>query len=175
MPDVADTVPPAIDQTGNNVFWRISGAIADLTAPKAATEVCAATSYRITHSFTPSGFALDGDQTVDVDDRLALPDGLESLGKVTRTLGFIEYVDSDEPGSAAVVLAPAPGAKSKSGHFMERRKVPISTLAAATQKVATIPVTLGPQIRVPVDGTGKFRIKQRVSITGPIIDGVLAA
>lgn len=177
MVDVADTVPPAIDASGNYVIWWVPATpgIADLAAPKAATELGAATTFRITHSFTPSGFALDGDQEVNVDDRLALLEGLESLGKVTRTLGMIEYVDSAAAGSAAVVLAPTSPATSISGFFVIRRNVPNSTLATAAQKVQTVPVTLGPQIEVPVDGTGKFRIKQRVSITGRIVKGTLAA
>ena len=175
MPDVADTTPPAIDQSGNYVVWFVGGAIADTAAPGKVAVFDAATTYRITHSFTPSGFAFDGDQAVNPDERLALPQTLESLGTVTRTLGFIEYVDSTTAGSAAVVLAPTAPATSKSGYFVERRNVPNATLATAAQKVTTIPVTLGPQIKVPVDGTGKFRIKQRVSITGVPVDGVMAA
>jgi len=173
MADVADVTPPAIDQTGNYVIWWVGGGIADLSAPKAATEIGAAGSYRITHSFIPGGFQFDGDQEVNADERLTLMDNLESLGRVTRTLGMIEYVDSSAAGSAAVVLKPTNG--SLSGHFVIRRNVPNSTLAAASQKVTTIPVTLGPQIQVPVDGTGKFRIKQRVSITGSPVDGTLAS
>lgn len=177
MADVADTVPPAIDQSGNYVVWWVPATpgIADTAAPKAATELGAATTFRVTHSFTPSGFALDGDQEILTDDRLTLPEGLESLGKVTRTLGMIEYVDSSAAGSAAVVLKPTSPATSISGFFVERRNVSNGTVAAAAQKVRTIPVTLGPQITVPVDGTGKFRLKQRVSITGKIIEGTTAA
>lgn len=174
MADVADTTPPAIDQTGNYVIWWVA-TIADLTAPKAATEIGAATSYRITHSFTPSGFAFDGDQPVNPDERLALAQALESLGVVTRTLGMLEYVDTSTAGSAAVVLAPTAPATTKSGYFVVRRNVANGTLATAAQKVTTIPVTLGVQIQVPVDGTGKFRIKQRASITGVPVDGILAA
>lgn len=175
MADVADTTPPAIDQSGNYVVWWVPATpgIADTAAPKAATELGAATTFRITHSFVPSGFALDGDQEILQDDRLTLQQSLESLGRVTRTLGLIEYVDSSAAGSAAVVLKPS--GPSISGFFVERRNVPNTTLAAASQKVRVIPVTLGPQITVPVDGSGKFRLKQRVSITGPIVEATTAA
>lgn len=173
MADAVDTVPPALDVSGNLVIWWVA-TIADTSAPKAATEIGAATSFRVTHSFTPTGFALDGDQEITTDDRLALVQALEALGKQTNTLGTLEYVDSDAAGSAAVVLKPTAPATTKSGYFVVRRNVSNGVLAAAAQKVQVIPVTLGAQIK-PIQQDGKFRIKQRSSITGSIIEGVLAA
>jgi hypothetical protein len=172
MADVADTVPPALDVNGNLVIWWVQ-TIADLAAPKAATEIGAATSFRVTHSFTPTGFPLDGDQEITVDERLALVDALEALGRQTNTLGMLEYVDSTAANSAAVVLKPVAPATTKSGYFVIRRNVSNGTLAAASQKVLTVPVTLGKQIFPVTDG--KFRIKQRTSVTGPPVEGVLAA
>lgn len=173
MADVADVVPAAIDVKGNLVIWWVP-TIADLAAPKAATEIGAAGSYRVTNSFTPGGFPLDGDQVVDTDSRLGLTVDLEALGIRTDTLGMLEYVDSTDASSAAVVLKPAGSATSVSGYFVVRRNVPFGTLAAATQKVLVIPVTLGSQIK-PIQPDGKFLIKQRASITGPIVEGTLAA
>ena len=175
MADAADVVAPAVDQSGNTVIWFVA-TIADLTAPKAATELGAATSYRITHSFTPDGFPLDSTQEKQTDDRLALIDTLESLGKVQTNFGDgLTYVDSSAVGSAAVVLKPTAPATSKSGFFVVRSNVPNSTLAAASQKVTTYPVTLGPQRRGPVNGTGKFTWKQQVVLTGPPVEGTTAA
>lgn len=174
MVDVADTVPPAIDQSGNYVIWWVQ-TIADLTAPDVDTEIGAATSFRLTHSFTPSGFSLTGSQEVGTDDRLTLPETLESLGKVARSLGDIEYVDSAAAGSAAVVLALIPPAATKSGYFVERRNISNGVLAAGGQKARVVPVTLGEQIPVEVDGTGKFRIKQRVALTGKVVNATFAA
>lgn len=175
MADVADTVPPAIDQKGNTVIWFVQ-TIADLTAPKAATEIGAATSFRITHSLTTDGWTLNGSQTTSPDERLALTSPLESLDALTQTFGSgIKYVDSAAAGSAAVVLKPTAPATTKSGYFVERRNVPNATLAAAAQSVRCIPVTLGPQIRGPIDGTGKFTYTQLPAITGPIVEGILAA
>lgn len=172
MVDVIDIVPPALDVNGNLTIWWVP-AISDLTAPKASTEVGGTGAFRLTHSFTPTGFPLDGDQTVTEDNRLALVNALESLDRRTDTLGMLEYVDSDAASSAAVVLKPTAPATTKSGYFVVRRGVPISTLAAAAQKVLVIPVTLGSQIKPVTDG--KLRIKQRTSITGPIVEGILAA
>ena len=175
MADAADTVPSALDQAGNLVIWWVE-TIADKAAPKSATELGAATSYRITHSFTPDGFPLDSTQEKQTDDRLALIDTLESLGKVQTNFGDgLTYVDSSAVGSAAVVLKPTAPATSKSGFFVVRSNVPNSTLAAASQKVTTYPVTLGPQRRGPVNGTGKFTWKQQVVLTGPPVEGTTAA
>ena len=112
MADAADTVPSALDQAGNLVIWWVE-TITDKAAPKAATELGAATSYRITHSFTPDGFPLDSTQEKQTDDRLALIDTLESLGKVQTNFGDgLTYVDSSAVGSAAVVLKPTAPATS---------------------------------------------------------------
>lgn len=175
MADVADTVPPAIDQAGNTVIWWVGGSITDTSAVKAATELGAATSYRITHSFTPDGFPLDSTQEKSTDDRLALVDSLESLGKVSTTFGDgITYVDSTTAGSAAVVLKPVSGS-SISGYFVVRPNVPNSTVAAAAQKGTVYPVTLGKQRRGPITGTGKFTYKQQVVLTGPPVETTFAA
>jgi len=173
MPDVADTVPPAIDQKGNTVIWWVP-TIASTVAPTVA-EIGAATAYRVTHSFTPDGWTIDGDQTKSVDDRLSLPTPLEALDTLTFTFGAgVKYVDSSAAGSAAVVLKPTAPATSKAGYFVERRNVPNATLVASAQPVRVLPVNLGPQIPGPVDGTGKFTIKQQVSITGVPVAGVVA-
>jgi hypothetical protein len=174
MADVADVVPAAIDVKGNLVIWWVTGTIADLEEPGKAAVFDAATTCRVTNSFTPGGFALDADQVIDTDSRLGLTVDLEALGIRTDTLGMLEYVDATEASSAAVVLKPSGSETSISGYFIVRRNVPYSTLATAAQKVYTIPVTLGSQI-FPVNPDGKFLIKQRASITGPIVHGVIAA
>lgn len=176
MADTADVVAAAIDQSGNTVIWWVQ-TISDLAAPKAATELGAATSYRITHDFTPDGFPLDSTQEKTTDDRLALVDTLESLGKITTNFGDgITYVDTQAAaGHAAVVLKPSGGAPSISGFFVVRRNLPNTTLAAASQKVTTYPVTLGKQRPGPITGSGKFTFKQQVVLTAPPVDGTLAA
>jgi hypothetical protein len=175
MADSADTVPPAIDQKGNTVIWWVP-TIADLAAPKASTELGAATSFRITHSFTTAGWTLTGSQATSPDERLALESPLESLDTLTNTFGSgVVYVDSSAPGSAAVALKPTAPATTKAGYFVERRNVSNGVLAAAGQAVRSIPVVLGPQIRGPIDGAGKFTYTQQAAISGRIVEGVLAA
>jgi hypothetical protein len=174
MADVADVVPSAIDVKGNLVIWWVGGTIADLTAPGKVAVFDAATTFRVTHSFTPTGFALDADQVIDKDSRLGLTVDLEALGIRTDTLGMLEYVDSTNASSAAVVLKPTSPATSISGYFVIRRNVANTTIATSGQKTITIPVTLGSQIK-PNQPDGKFLIKQRASITGPIVEGVMGS
>lgn len=175
MADVADTIPPAMDQKGNTVIWWVP-TIADLAAPKAATELGAATAYRVTHSFTTAGWTLTGSQATTLDERLTLTTPLESLDTLTQTFGSgVVYVDSSAAGSAAVVLKPTAPATTKAGYFVERRNVSNGVVAAAAQVVRSVPVVLGPQIRGPIDGTGKFTYTQQAAISGPIVEGVLAA
>lgn len=174
MPDIVDTVPPAIDQKGNTVIWWVP-TIADLAAPKASTEIGAGTAFRITHSFTPAGWPLAGSQATMLDERLGLMTPLESLDQLVQTFGSgVVYVDSSAAGSAAVVLKPISPLTTKAGNFVERRNIANTVLAAAAQPVRTIPVLLGGQIRGAVDGTGKFTYTQQAAITGPIVEGVLA-
>lgn len=158
MADVVDIVPPAVDQLNNLTIWWVP-TIADVTQPKAATEIGAVTSFRLTYSFTSDGWALVGTQAKIDDPRLTLRQLLSALGVATLNL-TLKYVDSTSATSAAVVLT-----EGLSGYLVERRGVPDQTLAAAAQKVRVIPVTLGKQNPGPVDGTGKFTIMQEVSIT----------
>jgi len=161
MADTPDQVPPAVDQSGNLTIWWVP-TIADISAPKASTELGAAGSFRITYSFTTDGWTPTGDQEILTDDRLTLPQGLQSLGKTTAGL-TLKYVESTAAGSAAVVLT-----GGTSGYLVERAGVPNATLAAASQKVRVYPVTLGAQIAGPRDGTGKFTITQVAAITGVV-------
>lgn len=169
MADVAEGLvpPPAVDQSGNLTIWWVA-TIADVTAPKAATEIGAATSFRLTYSFTNDGWSFAASQAKTKDERLTLPQALEALGSRDISLNTLKYVDSAAAGSAKVVLAPTGGAAFKSGYFVERRNVPNTTLAAASQLVRVIPANVGLQLPGPTDGTGKFTILQEAAITGAI-------
>jgi len=160
MADVAEAFggPPAVDQSGNLTIWAIPGRTISQTAPSAAL-LGGATAFRVTYSFLTGGWALTAPQEKPTDERLTSPQVRESLGKVTPALADLNYVDSTDAGSAAVVLA-AGGAFQ----FIERRNVPQTTLAAAAQKVRVINVNLGKQAPGPTDGTGKFSLTQAVAM-----------
>lgn len=153
--------PSAVDQSGALTVWWVP-TIADVLVPKAATEIGAATSYRLTYSFIAGGWNLTGTQEKNKDERLTAPQTLETLGKSAASL-TLSYVDSSAAGSAAVVLV-----AGLSGYFVERRNLAQTTVAAATQKVRVIAVTLGKQIPGPIDGTGKFNYTQEVAITAVV-------
>lgn len=174
MVDTRLPIAPAIDQTDNTTIWFVGGTIADLAAPKAATEIGAATTYEITYDFTPDGFPFTGDQGTTTDERLASSAVLQALDKITYSFGNgIVYIDTGAvAGHAAVVLATT---TSLSGYFVVRKNIPRSTLAAASQKVITIPVTLGVQVENDFSGVGKPKFKQAVTVTSPPVRGTLAA
>lgn len=162
MVDVTELAPPAVDQSGNlTIYWVPT--IADIAAPKAATEIKAAGSKRLTYSFLPGGWSPTSTQEIIKDPRLTLPQDLESLGKVTAGL-TLQYVDSTDANSAAVVLVPG-----TSGYFVERRNIPNKTDAAAAQKVRVFAVTLGEQTYdAPTDNSGKFTISQVASLSNVV-------
>lgn len=177
MADVAEIAPPpAVDQLGNLTIWWVP-TIADTAAVKVATELGAATSFRVTYSFISGGFPVTSSQESTPDERLSLLEVLESLGKITTTFGDgLEYVDSSTANSAAVVLKPVAPATSKSGYFVVRPNIAQGTLAVVAQKGTVYPVTLGQQRRGDIaDATGKFRFKQKVVLTSPPVETVFAA
>lgn len=161
MPDVAEpqSGPPAVDQTGNLTIWCIPGATAgiNLDAIK-ASDLAAASAKRITYSFTPTGWSLSLPQDKEEDNRLTAPQRRQALGRVNPDLADLQYVDSDDPTSAATILT------SGSWIFVERRKVPNATLAAAAQKIRAIKVNLGVQAPGETQGTGKFTLTQTAVI-----------
>jgi len=164
MADVAEGLvpPPAVDQTGNLTIWWVP-TIADVSAPKAATEIGAAGAFRLTYSFTEDGWDFDVSQDKNADARLTLKQPLEALGSSKISLKTLKYVESSAAGSANVVLV-----EGTSGYFVERAGVANSSLAAAAQKVRVIPVTLGKQNPGPRDGSGKFTVVQEVAVTGVV-------
>lgn len=160
MADVAEAFggPPAVDQSGNLTIWAIPGRTISQTLPSVAL-IGGVTAFRITYSFTPSGWALSATQEKLTDERLTAPAVREALGKTTPALADLVYVDSTAAGSAAVVLA-----AGGEFQFIERRNVSQTTLALAAQKVRVINVNLGKQLPGPTDGTGKFTLTQAVAV-----------
>lgn len=162
MVDVIEVPAPAVDQSGNlTIVWCPT--IADVLLPKAATEVKAAGSKRLTYSFIPGGWSPTSTQATLKDARLTLPQDLESLDKVVAAL-TLQYVDSTDAASAAQVLIPG-----TVGYFVERRNIANKTDFAAAQKVRVFAVTLGAQnYDAPADNSGKFTISQTCAISNVV-------
>lgn len=158
MADVIEIGPPAVDQSDNlTLYWVPT--IADPAKPKLA-EIKAG--KRITYSFVPGGYDLNGDQEVTKDERLTLGQSYESLGKSSASL-VLKYVDSEDPDSACVLLV-----EGSEGFIVERRGLPNRTEELAKQKIRPIKVKLGKQIPGPIDGTGKFSYTQKTSVMGNV-------
>ena len=160
MADVAETQngPAAVDQTGNLTIWAIAGRTISQSSPSAAL-LGGSSCFRITYSFTPSGWTLTAPQELLPDARLTSLQDRQSLGKITPALADLGYVDSSDAGSAAVVLA-AGGLFQ----FIERRNVAQTVLAASSQKVRVINVNLGAQAPGPTAGDGKFTYTQVAAV-----------
>jgi len=157
--------PSAIDQTGNLTIWAIPGRTVSQSAPSVAL-LGGATCFRITYSFATGGWAVTAPQEKLTDERLTAIQTRESLGKVTPSVSDLMYVDSSDPGSAAVVLA-AGGLFQ----FIERRNVAQTVLGVAAQKVRVHNLNLGVQTPGPTDGTGKFSFIQAAAVDslGPLV------
>lgn len=164
MADVAEPQygPPAVDQTGNLTVWVIPGNTAGVDIDHLTlVNLDAAYAKRITYSFTPSGYSITMPQEKTDDPRLTAPQVRQALGVVKPEMADLAYVDSDDPKSAAVILA-----DGGSWIIVERRKVPNPTLAATGQKVRGIKVSLGVQSPGPTAGEGKFTLTQAVVVEG---------
>ena len=160
---MADTIetqngPSAVDQTGNLTIWAVAGRTISQSAPT-VTLIGGTSVFRVTYSFTTSGWTLTAPQEKLPDERLTAIQIRESLGRVTPALADLAYVDSSESGSAAVVLA-AGGAFQ----FIERRNIAQTIVATIGQKVRVINVNLGPQAPGPTAGDGKFTYTQAVAM-----------
>lgn len=152
--------PPAVDQTGNLTIWAIPGGTAGVNVDAlTAANLGAVTAKRITYSFLPDGYSLTMPQEKNDDDRLTSPQRRQSLGKVNPDFSDFKYVDSTDSTSAAEILK-----AGGSWIIVERRKVPQTTVAAATQIVRGILISLGAQAPGPTNGTGKFSKTQAVVV-----------
>lgn len=162
MADVAEQLggPPAVDQTGNLTIWVIPGATAGVNLDAlTVANLTAATAKRITYSFTTDGYTLTMPQEKNDDDRLTAPQRKQSLGKVNPEFSDFKYVDSLDAASAAQILK-----DGGSWIVVERRNVPQTTLAAVSQIVRGIKISLGVQSPGPTNGSGKFTKTQAVVV-----------
>lgn len=156
-------------------------AVADLEAPKLATEINAASSVDISCYLYPAGWA-PGATTARGQrmPRLCSKKAQERLNRTTYTIGDLQYVydpqgaDSD-PGNEAKELL-VEGTKL---YLVERIGLDAEDDPfTATEQVVTHYVELGPQIKSGdrTDENGEFFITQSVVYVndGPV-DGVVAA
>jgi len=154
-----ENVPASTQSDGK---WRIT------QVTKAANALSVAiinAGKALTYSFTPDGFNWSISQATVDDKRLTLVQDLSRPGKVTETLE-VKYVASEDPGSAAVVLA-----AGTEGQLNIRRGVDNSVVATVAQKADVITYIAGVQRPDAPTENGLDTISQTLYITAPTVHG----
>jgi hypothetical protein len=160
MADGLDPVPASQQSDGR---WKI-GFVPSGTGtpnPLSIAVLKAATSFNMTYSFTPDGFAYAVTQASVEDKRLTLTQDLSRPGKTSETLEN-KYVETLAAGSASVVLKP-----NTAGYFVVRRGVDNATDWAVGQIVDVISIIAGAQRPDAPTENGLDTITQAQFITAP--------
>jgi len=148
-----DLIPQSSQSDGR---WKIGQLAANVDATSAAI---VAAGKAMTYSFTPGGFDWQTAQAEVVDPRLTLETDLSRPGKKKETLN-LNYVDSENPGSAAVLLT-----EGSEGQFVVRRGVDNAEDWDEGQKVDIITYVLGAQRPDAPTENGIDTISQQAFIT----------
>lgn len=122
-----------------------------------------ANAHQMTYSFTPDGFDHVPTQATVNDPRYSLEQDLSQPGKTTDALTN-KYVDSVDPESAAVLLAP-----NTEGWFVRRKGIHNSIEWAAGQTVTVIPFRAGIQRELPPTDNGVDLIEQTQFVTDVVL------
>lgn len=159
------TPSPVAASSQSDGRWKIAF-VPSGSNPKSVAILAASPVKDLTYSFVDGGFKPDASQATVEDKRLTLIQNLSRPGKVTETLA-VQYVDSTDAGSAAVVLT-----SLLDGFFVVRRGISNDTDWTVAQKVDIYTVTTGIQRPdAPVEN-GRDTISQDIFITAPTQRGV---
>lgn len=167
--------PEGVSAEGN-IRVAFVPAIADLDAPKIATEVKATGSVDLSCYIT-SEFGVAGEQATGEDRRLCSKEVFQSLGRVTRSIPATEYVydpqaDAGETDNKAYDTLK----KDTKGFLVIRYGLDAQDVDwAAGQKVDVVPVTCGVQVKLGNQGADEFaklRIQQTFAVSGPMAEDV---
>lgn len=155
--------------------------VADMLAPKLATEINHASSKNISchlfaEAWNPTGSTGKGSRKA----RMCTDGMIETLQRTTYTVPDLMYTHDPQAADGAVgnearaILVPGTVL-----YLVERQGLPMSTAWAVAQRTRTHKVRLGAQIRSGdlTDENGEYYISQTLVysvLTGPV-DGVIAA
>lgn len=154
-----ETVPASSQSDGR---WRIT--YTDLAAdPLSVADLDAGTA--LTYSFTADGFNWAISQATVEDKRLTLDQDLTRPGRKSETLE-VQYVASEDAGSAAVVLA-----EGTEGHLTVRRGIANSVVNTVAQVADVITFVAGAQRPDAPAENGRDTISQTLYITAPTVQG----
>jgi hypothetical protein len=175
-------VSPEGTPTLGNTKVQAVASIADMAAPKLATEVQAATSVDGSFYIYPAGWTPSGDTPKGQKPaRLGSKKTAESLNRTQYTIGALQYVHDPQGDDPAVGNEMRNLCQSGAEiYFVERMGLDAETVAwAVGQRVLVHHLRLGPQIWSGdrTDENGEFFITQSaVYVTGDgPVEGVLAA
>lgn len=156
-----DPIPASSQSDGR---WKITYVPKSANALSVAA-LTGASAKNLTYSFTPDGFNRSiSEATVD-DKRLTLIQDLSRPGKVTETLE-VKYVESQDTGSANVILTPG-----TEGKLNVRRGVSNDTAYATGQKADVITFVAGQQRPDAPTENGVDTISQTLYITDVTVNG----
>lgn len=161
-----------------NVKVKAVVAVADLAAPKLATEINAASSVELSCAFMAAGWTPTGAQSkTNKMRRLCAKFDVEQLNPSQFTLGSLQYSTGDPQNeNTAIKTLMVDGAKL---YLVERLGLDAEDVAfAVSQKVRTHYVLLGEPIRVydTTADNGEFYISQEaVYVSRGPVDGTIAA
>lgn len=167
-------IPPGVAADGA-VKVQFVTAIADLAAPKVATEVKAVSSVEASCLLTKDGFTPGAETSSASDERLCSKQLFEDYGTVTYTIDVLTYIyDVQNPSSASNKLYAAMP-EGTTGFLVVRWGLDADVDWAAAQIVDVYPVKLGPQIKQPPETNSKLKVQQKPFVTGPIQEDVAVA
>lgn len=174
-------VYPEGTPTLGNTKVTVAVAVANLAAPKLATEILAATSVDISCYLYPAGWAPTATTNKGTKPaRLCSTNQLEQFNRTSFGFSALQYVHNPQAADVAVGNEArkllVEGAKL---YFIERQGLDADTVAWAVGAMSiTHYLTLGPQIRSGdrTDENGEFYITQEAvyNNAGPV-NGVVAA
>lgn len=147
--------------------------IADLAAPKAATELGAAGSQALAGYVTGDGFAPSGEQATVTDERIASTQTFEQPGRKSKSLSVTYVHNPDSPANNEAYLTLEEGT---TGYIVTRYGVPRGQAWAVGDIVDVWPVTAGEPMKNWNGANSVHTATQRLFVTGDVvIDAVVAA
>ncbi|ATO14689.1 hypothetical protein CO540_13325 [Micromonospora sp. WMMA2032] len=147
--------------------------IADLTAPKAATELGAVSSQELAGYITGDGWSPSGEQATVTDERLATTQTFEQPGRKTKSLTVTYVHNPDDAANNEAYLTLTEGVK---GYLVVRWGVPRGQAWAAADIVDVWPITAGEPMKNYNGANSVHTVTQRLFVTGDVVtDAVVAA
>ncbi len=158
-------VPPGIPSDGS---WKVAfvSTIADVTAPKIATEIKAAGSVDGSCLLTKDGVGFDNSYETSKDERLCTISVFEQPGTVTWSVNDLQFVIDPQGSTTDTNKLYALVLNGWSGYMVTRMGKASDVDWATTDKVWVVPVTIGIPVPLPPEANSTLKAKASVFVTG---------